>query len=536
MKTKLVLWGNDANDDKILIAMQLRPDNNAVDIWTFPEKVATEAFAKSMMDDWRNDVEVTFPEDHKHVERELTVSDSLLPDDIKTERTDLIQRAQTEWHFIVLSSKLNEVYQAELKELKEKVENLTSFDSQVWDDLKNFWNKVLVQVRDRNLFREHVNSLRETTNKLFDRLKQHRSALDDEFKTLSKTHHDKFFSALEDIEQRVKGGVSLTGAFDELKEMQRRFRNTKMTKEHKAKIWEKLDKAFKDIKEKKFGPLANRDSTPVDRLNRRYDGLLIAIDKMRRSIARDEDDLVFENKKIASTDGQLEAQIRQAKIKMIEERIRSKEEKLGEMNNTKVDLENRLVSLKDKEAKRAERDKLEQAKVAAKAKIKDEMKKREEAMQKQNLDIEKAALAISSSTEAPAVETPPTPVAETTPVTEAAPAETPAVAEISVKTAPPAQEESMVEAITTTIGESLEDVVDTVKAVAEVVGGKIGSKIAEMSAPITAEATKVADVTESVAEEAKETVMEDAAAVEEVVEEVIEESATEKKEDTTEEE
>ena len=507
MKTKLVLWGNDANDEKILIAMQLHPEKNLVSIWTFPEKKVTEEFAKAMMNDWRNDVEVAFLEDVTHVERELTVSESLLPDDIKTERTDIIQRAQTEWHFIVLSSKLNDVYQGELADLKEKITQLSSFDGQLWDELKGFWSKVLGQVRDRNLFREHINSLRDNTNLLFERLKVLRSALDDEFKTISKKHFEQFHAALEDLEQRVKSGVSLTSVFNELKDMQRGFRNTKMTREHKSKIWEKLDNAFKDVKERKFGPNANKDTTPVDRLSRRYDGLLAAIGKMNRSIGRDREDLVFENRKVASSDGQLEAQIRQAKIKMIEERIRSKEEKLGEMNDTKIDLEGRLSGLKEKEARRKERDKLEQAKVAAKAKIKEEMKKRQEAIQDQKIELDKAAQALQGKV--PVVD--PVKLIEETSVPKvvipiaADPPKVETVVSSVEAPQPQPKEESMVEAITATLSDSIEDVVDTVKAVADVLGDKISEKFTEIKTNVQAavepkEETTVVEVVNSTIE------------------------------------
>lgn len=243
MKTKLVLWGANAQDERVLIAMQLRPADNKVDIWTFPQNIATEEFGKSLMNDWRNDQEVEFPDGNTHLERELTISESLLPEDIKVDRGDIIQRAQTEWHFIVLSAKLNAAYQSELEELKEKIDNLKGFDSEIWNSLKDFWSKVQAQTRDRNLFREHANSLRDGTNALFSKLKELRSALDEEFQSFSKEHFESFMNTLEGIEKRVFEGMNLTVIFDELKNLQRKFRETKFTREHRSKVWDRLDSA-----------------------------------------------------------------------------------------------------------------------------------------------------------------------------------------------------------------------------------------------------------------------------------------------------
>ena len=444
MKTKLVLWGTNENDEKVLLGLKLNPKENKVSIFIFPEAVASEEFAKTLLDDWRNGVEVPFPEGYTEVERELSVTDSLLPENLKVERGDIIQRAQTEWHFIVLSSKLNEVYESELSELKEKIDKLTAFDSDIWESLKTFWSKVQRQVRDRNLFREHANTLRDNTNALFARLKELRSALDEEFKTFSKEHFDSFMASLEDIENRIKEENKLQSVFDELKSMQRKFRDTKLTREHRSKIWERLDAAFKSVKEKRFGPNAG-DSSPLERLQRRYDGLIAAIQKMEKSIQRDKDDLEFQNKKITTTDGQLEEQILQAKMKMTKVRISSKEEKLGEMMQTKAELDKRMESQKDKELKRAERDRLEAAKNLAKEKIAEQIKEAEQARLKESEKLEKAAESISKKEEE-----------ETK------------------------KEDTLMEAISNTMGDALEDVVDTAKAVAEVVGEKLGEVVIEI--------------------------------------------------------
>jgi len=379
--------------------MRLRSEDNKVDIWTFPEAVATDEFARQLLGDWRNDVEVPFPESATHLERELSMSDSLLPEAIKVERGDIIQRAQTEWHFVVLSSKLNEVYLTELGELKSKVAGLKSFNGDVWTELKTFWSKVQNQVRERNLLRGHADALRDETNLLFSKMKELRTSLDEEFRQTSQKVHDEFMETLASLEKRANEGTRLPALFDELKALQRNFREIKLTREHRSKIWERLDATFKVVKEKRFGPNANNESSALDRLSRRYNGLLGAIDKMQKSISRDQDDLNFQQRKIDSSDGQLEAQIRQAKIKMTKERIRSKNEKLAEMLQTKIDLEKRIGSQKEKEAKRQKQSEIAAAKAAAKEKIASKIAASALARKDEDVKLEKAAEAIGAKKE-----------------------------------------------------------------------------------------------------------------------------------------
>ncbi|MEL6656692.1 MAG: hypothetical protein AAFN81_01795 [Bacteroidota bacterium] len=510
MRNKIVLWGTNAADEKILVALELKIEENKVNIYTFSEAAATDEFYQAMMDNWRNDKEeVAFPEGYETLTRELSITEGLLPDEIKVERGDLIQRAQTEWHFVVLSSKLSQAYRAELQELEERLEGLKDYDKQLWANLKTFWSKVQQQMRDRTLLREHADEIRDRTNKAFDQLKALRSKMDDALRENSKENMARFNEMLEDIEGRIKENKQLGRIFDELKRVQKQIRDVAFTKEHRNKMWQRIDTAFKDVKEKRFGERSS-GNTQLQRLTSRYNGLLAAIEKMERSIKRDEDDLAFQARKIDRTDGQLEAQIRQAKVQMIEQRVKSKREKYEDMLRTKTQLEAKIEQARKREEQQtAKREKEAARKVAeqqAKEKIAADIRDQQASSDPEAEKLATAAQAINeqkgggategekeapaeeagATTETPAEATAPAAedVAEetTSPEEEAAAAEETPAEEATEE--PAGGEESLLDAIGTTIGESLEDVVDTVRAVAEVVGQKIDEKVDEIKSDI----------------------------------------------------
>ncbi len=458
MKTKLVLWGSNAQNERLLIALELLVDENKVKVFTFPEHIATEDFSQLMMKEWRDGNAVEFPDGFSVEERDLTMSGSLLPDNLKAERDDVVQRAQTEWQFIVLSTKLYQSYKSELAEFGDRIEKAIKFEGSTWDELKNFWEKVQNQVRERNLFREHADALREGTNQLFGQMKNLRNRLDAEFDTLSKNNFEQFTTLLEELEKKVADGFRLAPLFDELREMQRKIRDAKFTKDHRNKIWDRLDAAFKLVKGKRGGGGSDanaaysagtegkggEEGSGSERLGRRYEGLLQAIGKMRQSIQRDEDDLEFQKRKVATTDGQLEAQIRQAKIIMIEERLRSKQEKLNEMTQTQAELDKKLESIREKEARR---EKIGEAKKAAEQKIAEDIKKASESRKDDDEKLKKAAEQLGAKNEEKTDEKP---------------------------------GDSLIEAVTNIVGESLEDAIDTAKAVSEVVGEKVADFLEEV--------------------------------------------------------
>ena len=427
MKNRIVFWGKNENSEKLLLALELLAEEGKVNVISFPEALVSEEFNQTLTKDWRDGKTVDFPEGFTSTLVELTVTGSILPAGITAEKMDLVTRAQAEWNFSILSSRLFRSYQSELNEFKDKVERALNFDKNMWDELKSFWDRVQEQARDKSLFREHSEHLRQETNELFGKLKDLRGKLDEEFDRTSKTLYEDIVAKLGDIENKVREGIRLQPLFDELKDIQKKIREVKLNRDHRNKIWDKLDATFKVLKEKRFGPETADDNNPLVRIQKRYEGLMAAIDKMESSVGRDIEELNFQNGKVNTSFGQLEAQIRQAKVAMIEERVRSKKEKLTEMYATKTELDRKMEQLQEKEKRKADEMLKEDAKKAAQEKIANEIAAANAAREK-------------------------------------------------VKE----EKESLFDAATSILGDSITDMVDTVKAVAEVVEDRIEDKIDEI--------------------------------------------------------
>jgi DNA repair exonuclease SbcCD ATPase subunit len=438
MRRKLVLWGSNAKDEKMLVALELLEKENVVHIYTFPESIATQELDDNLSKKWKDDIEVEFPDGFTKIERKLSVSDSLLPDDIKVERPDLITRAQAEWHFVVLSSKLYGMYKAEMEEFKEKIDALTSYDKSIWDELVTFWAKVQDQVNEKNLFREHGASLREKSNTLFERLKELKKSFESEFETQSKKYMDSFQEELHQIEEKIEKGMGLAPLFEDLKKIQQKIKDFQFTRKDRDNLWNKIDDTFKKLKEKRGnqGGGSNQGNSELARTESRYKGLLSAIQKMQTSVNFDQKDLDYESKRAANSDGQLESQLRQAKINMIAERIKSKQDKVDDMLKTKAELEAKIEREKKKAIKVEKQEKLDEAKEVVKQKIASGITENAKELDKMSDKLEKAASELVKK-----------PVAKT--------------------------EGSFLDKLSDSFENLVEDVVDTAKAVAEVVSEKL---------------------------------------------------------------
>ena len=368
MRNRIAVWGRDAQEKRVLITVELQVSDNIVRIQTYPEKVVTDEVYKRFMDSWRKNKEAELPEPDRVIARELSVTEGLLPEDLKAEQTDMILRAQTEWHYHVLSDKLAQTYRSELAEIEDRVERAEKYTSDLWNQAKNFWQKVQGQLQDKTLLREQGNEIRKRVDKTFETLKAMREKLNESYKEESERSKARFAELLQDAETRIGEGTHLNKVFNDLRDIQKKFHNAKFTKEDRDAVYARIDAAFKAVKEKR-GQGGGGGDRNVGRTQSRLDGLNKAMERMKSSIGRDNGDLKFERRRIEKTNGQLEKQIREAKVIMIESRIASKQVKLDDMEKTKAQLEKKLASEMAKAEKRAKKDAERAAAEAAKAKI-----------------------------------------------------------------------------------------------------------------------------------------------------------------------
>jgi len=343
MKTKLVLKGirtQGEQTEKVLLAFSLAPKTNKLSSWIIQEKDLNPEFVKKVTEQWIKGIEIALPEDAVQKEILLDASTELVDASIKLDQTVNIERTKTQWMAVVLSTRLYESYHEELEEMQQKVDALSSYSKESWETMKTFWSKVQGQADEKLLEREHVQLLKDYTNEIFNQLKKLRADDDAVFETQSSENATKIRTELDKIEANLaNGNADLFRTFDALKKLQKEFKDLAFTRNMRSKLWNRIDKNFKILKEKRAVVTPDQQS----RLTRRIEGLTEAIRKMTQSINRDQRDYDKQIGKLSSGRANLlETQLREVRGKLIKDRLDSKQEKLDDMNKTMGELQKRM--------------------------------------------------------------------------------------------------------------------------------------------------------------------------------------------------
>jgi DNA repair exonuclease SbcCD ATPase subunit len=346
---------------KRLVALELRPNDDQYDVWIFDEANSSEENAQKLNSTWAKnkgkDKDVELPTDTaEHQAKPLRASEEFLFGGFQPEQKEIASRIVTEWLFICASHKAFLNYCSEIEELKQRITNLNSYDRTVFEELKTFSKRVQEQVQEKNIFKEQADKLKETIDLLFEDLKHLRaeqeSSMNEDFKKAMAVITAK----LDSLEEQLNSDkTNLTAHFNELKGAQVQMHELKLGRDNRKIIVERLDKLFNKNKELRFGDSAGNPSShkPTgsfgDHLAKRIEGLQKVIDNIQESIDRDLKENEYLEKRIQSGNAtQMEAQLRQAKASLVQERVKSKQLKLDDMNTTMQDLQKQLAKITKK--------------------------------------------------------------------------------------------------------------------------------------------------------------------------------------------
>lgn len=343
MKDKIALWGTDEHDNDILIVIRLRVNDNRVDVWTFPKPGLDVPLADAMIQDWDKIDPDNLPQPNTHIEQDMA-QPSLLPDHIRTKNTEVISRTEKEWFVRVLSTKLRAKLNAEIEQLQAQTETLSDYDKETWDLAQSYWTKVNLHFQSRDLNREDTSILRDRINLCFAKLKSLRKEDNSKYDQEAKINATAIIAELERLNAQIGNRhANLNEVFENLKKLQERTLQARLGKDARTELRDKINSAFEIVRNE-------RKNSRQHRFHTRIEGLKDVIAKMEKSAAADENELKFQQSRMNQIGGQLEMQLREAKIQMTKSRLASKIEKLDDMKAT---LKQVLAEM-EREAKRDE--------------------------------------------------------------------------------------------------------------------------------------------------------------------------------------
>jgi chromosome segregation ATPase len=342
IKNRFATWALNEKEEKILVTLELNTDNFNVDIQIVNSSDITSEVTDLILKNWVEGGEIVFPSETFKTIRNFT-DESILPENIKIEgKTGTIRQLQNEWSYLLLSTKLFSQFIIEMEEIKRKASELKSYSSELFEETKSFWEKVLEYRKEREISQDKLNGIKEEINQVFDHLKVLKENMIKEKDAVSDKVKTEIFEAIALIKSKIDAkDVHFKSLMDELKEIQNGLRSIDVKRDVKNQLFDEIQFCFESIKTK-------RDEVLGGGVKNRVDGLSQVADKMRKSLEIDLKDLEFNRKKLSTSNTRLEEQLREAKINVLKDKIESKEAKLADIQATLDKLQQKLSSSKEK--------------------------------------------------------------------------------------------------------------------------------------------------------------------------------------------
>ena len=352
MRDRFVTWGN-LEDSRRLFTFELDADEAQIIRRVIPAAVSNEELLQTIINAWNNRTTMPFPEGTSTERIPLQASGTIVPEGAEVDDKVRVASAEREWPSDILSAQLRRQFRAEFEELHDVVGNLTSFDEGIFERLKGVWNKVQSELTNKVIRYEHTHDLRKVSDELFAKMKELRRGKEKAVRSKSKELKKDFREILAGAQARLEKKENLRGLFNDLKKIQEAIHKASLSRDDRNSLRKAIDELFKATKSEinATGEDAGILTEQRVRLEKRLNGLLGAIKRMKHSVHRDNQDVFYENRRIERAGNQLAEQLGAAKMSMLKERASSKQAKLDDMLATEKDLQKRLDKIKKREEK-----------------------------------------------------------------------------------------------------------------------------------------------------------------------------------------
>lgn len=360
MNTRLVLWGEIGTERKALIAIYLDEETAKIHTYAFPKEDVTKEIQDALFVEWKNGGEFTFPETAIHWAIDAN-SDSILPEEVIVERTDVVLQSQHKWSKKLMSSKINQLLSDEVKLLEEKASVVAEYDQTLWDKAKTQWEKIASYQKKNEITWEQTSVLKDKINVIFNALKAvkriNNENEDQANAVLLKSYHKK----IEELQAKLIYNDQWKFIVEELKKIQAELKDINIRWHHKRAIYDQINTIFDDLKKYRMTETVNRTKDRISQLTKIVKGL-------KDSIARDKESYTMQVEKMQHyTRGKLSDEELQKRFGFILEKNKEKESKVEGIQQTiaqlKKEIEKEQQQQLEREQQKVKREQEEQVKL-----------------------------------------------------------------------------------------------------------------------------------------------------------------------------
>lgn len=354
MNTRLVLWGEIGTDRKALIAIHLEEETAKIHLHAFPKEEVTKEIQDALME-WKNGGDYTFPENALHWEVDAN-NDTILPEEVKVDRTDVVLQSQHKWGKKLMSSRINQMLLDEVKLLEEKASVLADYDTSLWERAKAQWDKIASYHKKSEITWEQTTVLKDKINSVFDALKAvkrlNTENEDQANQVLVKSYHKR----IEDLQAKLIYADQWKHISDELKKIQAELKELNNLRwNHKKALYNAINEIFDGLRKYRTTEIISKTKGRIEQLTKILNGL-------KDSIARDKDSYKLQVEKMQHyTRGKLGEGELKNRFSYLLDTIKEKETKLEGIQQTIAQLRKEIEKEQKQQESREEQRKQKEA-------------------------------------------------------------------------------------------------------------------------------------------------------------------------------